>query len=181
MRKSTWETPPDSRYGSDLRPEICRHGMSTNPLGPDKPSCAITVPPPKPDSGSSSRCAEEPLQKPAVFDRSAALDRIDGDEDLLEAVLEVFASDMPEELEALNRALRNDDAAAVALKAHSMKGACLNVGAQALARLAYEIELAATHGRLRDIDSLMPEFERAFEVLQKTISKFRNSEATQKS
>ena len=116
------------------------------------------------------------MSDPAVFDRSAALDRIDGDEELLNEVLEVFACDMPQKVEALNRALKNDDAAAAAFKAHSIKGACLSIGAEVVARLAYEIEAAAKQGRLSDVGSFMPEFERALDTLQSTIGKSWHSE-----
>lgn len=68
----------------------------------------------------------------AIFDRAAFLDRLLGDAD------------------------------AAAGRAHTIKGAAVNVGAMALSATAAEVEKAARAGRRDDVIALLPELVRQF-------------------
>jgi CheY-like chemotaxis protein/HPt (histidine-containing phosphotransfer) domain-containing protein len=105
-----------------------------------------------------------------AFDRRAALDRLDGDEELLREVLDVFFDDTPKQLQILKDAIVRREVDVVVRQSHSLKGACLNVGAQVLGNLALEIEAACKRGRLTEMDSLIQDFERGFEHLRQVTS-----------
>jgi signal transduction histidine kinase/ligand-binding sensor domain-containing protein/DNA-binding response OmpR family regulator len=100
------------------------------------------------------------------YDRQAALDRLDGDEELLRTVLGVFFADTPKQLQVLKQAVGNEDMEVVVRQSHSLKGACLSIGAQFLGDVAFEIECAGKDGRLAEMDSLILDFERGFESLR---------------
>ena len=59
----------------------------------------------------------------AVFARQTALDRFDGEEQLLEEVIELFASDVPHRMAELRTSLEQGDPKRLQIAAHSLKGA----------------------------------------------------------
>lgn len=64
-------------------------------------------------------------------------------EDEFLQITALFADQLPQEIDALHRAIAANDLAAINRKAHSIKGSCANLGAVALAHQARLIEKAA--------------------------------------
>ncbi len=93
-----------SVWGSKLRP----HNTET-----DSGLMIRDEPPSDPSSGS-------------LINRERALDRMGGDEELLDGLIECFIEDTPELLRQLDAALKNEDASEVARAAHSLKGLAAN-------------------------------------------------------
>jgi len=58
-------------------------------------------------------------------------------------ITQLFAEQLPEEMDALQQAIEANDLTAINRKAHSIKGSCANLGAVALAHQAMLIEKAA--------------------------------------
>ena len=82
----------------------------------------------------------------SVFDRQGALERLEGDEALLELVMQGFLEDAPKQLLALEAALDNQDWSLAERKAHTLRGAASNLGAEAFRRAADDLERMALAG-----------------------------------
>lgn len=85
----------------------------------------------------------------AVFNRSLALDRVGGDEDLLREVAQLFLQEYPSLLVQIEEAVARDDAGRVMEAAHTMKGSLATLGAEAGTQIALQLE---TMGRHRTLD-----------------------------
>src|SRR5215208_4672599 len=90
----------------------------------------------------------EELQVP--FDRQSMLERVDGDEEVMELVLGVFLEDAPLSMGALKQAVQNGDAAQVRLTAHALKGAAANISAEELRGAAHDLEMMGASEQLAD-------------------------------
>lgn len=84
-----------------------------------------------------------------------------GDSELAHEILESFLEEAPKQLKALGEALETGDAAAVAARAHTLKGSFSAIGSAALEVLAREIEHAARAGEVQIRQ--LPELEARFE------------------
>jgi two-component system sensor histidine kinase/response regulator len=80
-----------------------------------------------------------PLHELPVFDRAGALDRMGGDEDLLESVLPVFLGNLETAARELGASTGREPLELARLM-HSIKGMASNVGAMALAAAAGEAD-----------------------------------------
>ncbi len=104
-----------------------------------------------------------------IFDKTALLNRVLGDEELVREVIAVFLGDVPNKITALRQALDNQDAPKVRDQAHAVKGAALNASASALSGAALLMEQAGEAADMDKAGSLMPEIEEQFEVLKNTL------------
>lgn len=77
---------------------------------------------------------------PGSFDRTAALARLDGDEELLGEVLEQFILDAPRLLSTIDRAITSGDSHALHEAAHELKGVAGYLGADSLCAAAQQLE-----------------------------------------
>ena len=100
---------------------------------------------------------------PETFNFDVLLGRVGGDEDLCREVLEVFVEDLPEQIEALRKALASEDLEQTARHGHTLKGASANVGAEALCQLSLEIELAGKEADLSRATTACQAIEAEFE------------------
>lgn len=91
-----------------------------------------------------------------VLDIESTLTRLNGDQEFLTALLQVFIDDLPAKLSNLDAAIQADDAKSVSRHAHSLKGACATIGAQQLHHGAFELETAARHEDFSTIHSTFP-------------------------
>jgi HPt (histidine-containing phosphotransfer) domain-containing protein len=112
---------------------------------------------------------DEAIRK-TVFDRSALLDRLGGDEKLFEEVIGIFFEDMPVQLQALSDGLNNKDAETVWKKAHRIKGASANVGAYAVSDVALKIERAGKEEDLERSAGLMENLKREIQAIETALS-----------
>ncbi|MDR3553745.1 MAG: PAS domain S-box protein [Syntrophobacteraceae bacterium] len=118
----------------------------------------------------SGQPPEEGLRpSPSVWNRGAILERLMGDEELTETILEGFLADMPRQIDALRAYLDAGDAAAVQKQAHTIKGAAANVGGEVLRLRAFELEKAAGAGDLQNLKTLQRELDVAFEALKQAM------------
>jgi len=84
----------------------------------------------------------------AVFDRDAALDRVDGNRELLREIIGLFFDEMPGLLSAIQETVTHCDAKALERAAHTLKGAVSNFGAKGAYEAALRLEVI---GRGRDL------------------------------
>lgn len=137
--------------------------------------------PTEPESSNEGRAASE-LPSPHIpqpsslagpappdFDPAVLLERLMGDADLVSIVLQQFLADIPRQIEDLRCCLESGNAAGVALRAHTIKGAAANVTAEPLRVLALELEKAAQAGDLASIQSRLDHLDRVFEHWKQTV------------
>lgn len=85
----------------------------------------------------------------AVFDRNAALDRVEGDADLLREMAAVFLENCEAMLDDLRQAAASRDPRSVERAAHALKGCLANLAADEAWHLAARVEGL---GREKDLD-----------------------------
>jgi signal transduction histidine kinase/CheY-like chemotaxis protein len=86
-------------------------------------------------------------QDEPVFERERLVAIFGERSDAIRKIVEAFVADAPIQLADIRRAVESGDADRVNRAAHKLKGATANVGAPRAARVAGELEQAATNGR----------------------------------
>jgi signal transduction histidine kinase/DNA-binding response OmpR family regulator/HPt (histidine-containing phosphotransfer) domain-containing protein len=114
-----------------------------------------------------------------VFDRAGMMARLMDDEDLASTVVEGFLEAIPGEIESLRRCVIEGDAAGARRRAHSIKGASANVGAEALRAAAFQAEKAGQAGDLHAIMAFMPDLESQFALLKEAMRRMPGSQGTE--
>ena len=109
----------------------------------------------------------------ATFDKDGALDRVDGDSQLLKELIQLCMAQCRSKIPAMEGMLRSGEFASIASSAHILKGSLGNVGGEASLDAAAKLELAARNedeGLVSDLlASLSFEVEEFFEVLEKEL------------
>lgn len=101
-----------------------------------------------------------------IFNRQTLLQRVEGDEELLEEMVTIFLEYTPQQLQEISQALDLGDAPGLQGKAHSVKGAAASISAEAVQQAAGALELA---GRNRDLEQAA----RHFQALTQEFSRFQ--------
>jgi PAS domain S-box-containing protein len=126
--------------------------LRAEPGGPD-PAGRTASPEAAPPAGP------EPAPGPAVLDRDAALEALDGDEALYADISDIFLDEYGRDPAFLARAAGGADLAAITLLAHSLKSASGSLGAWACRDAAAALEQAG-HARDRQgITERLPALE----------------------
>ncbi len=112
---------------------------------------------------------DKPTTDLKLFDRTAFLERINGNVDLMQRVIKVYIEKTPEQLQELKEALRDGDAARIRLLGHAVKGASANIEAPLLKETAYKIECAGKSADLSEVEPLISSFEEIFSRLKATV------------
>jgi two-component system, sensor histidine kinase and response regulator len=124
-----------------------------------------------PQAAESAAATPNPTnEEPAIYDRRTALERVSGEEELLDEVTQLFLSDAPGRLAEIRAALEQGDPQRVQNAAHSLKGAAGYVGAERTSARARRLEEL---GRSRELTSALEEFrelEREIERLIEAIA-----------
>ena len=107
-----------------------------------------------------------------MFDKAGMMERLMDDEDLARTVVEGYLDDMPRQIEALRGYLKAGDAANTERQAHTIKGASVAVGGEALCALAFEMEKAAKAGDLESVTARLPELDSQFALLKEALNNF---------
>jgi HPt (histidine-containing phosphotransfer) domain-containing protein len=90
-----------------------------------------------------------------TWNRSAALQMLGGDEDLLNEMVEIFLSDSPKLLRRLEEALSVGDSSKLELAAHSLKGELQYLGVLEAIDQAQRLEIAGRDGELEGAEILL--------------------------
>ena len=118
-----------------------------------------------------------PLRKPRTggFDPAGLLRRAGDDWSLAREVINMFLDDTPEVLSQMLEAITRKDLKAVERAAHRIKGAAANLEAPDLANIAFEIEQAASEGKISDagvarLQKSMDELKVTLQTLMQSIA-----------
>jgi HPt (histidine-containing phosphotransfer) domain-containing protein len=135
--------------------ELLRLVPGASPLGTE-PQPAPTVAVANGDPGTA-------------LDRSALLDRVEGDMELLGEIIGLFKEDSVRQIAAIRDAIDKKQPDLLRRAAHTLKGTCGNLGAPEAAATALELEeLAAAgdfSGAQQSLRSLEEQIERAGRLL----------------
>jgi signal transduction histidine kinase/ligand-binding sensor domain-containing protein/DNA-binding response OmpR family regulator len=112
---------------------------------------------------------EEIRKLNVVFDRSEVLERLGGDEALLEEISNVFFSDVPGQILRLEKAIDLGDTSLLAHQAHTLKGASGSFGAYKLQAAALAIEEAATVERTSKLRKRLLTIKDEFEKVRQQV------------
>jgi CheY-like chemotaxis protein/HPt (histidine-containing phosphotransfer) domain-containing protein len=120
-----------------------------------------------------SQKIDEPLLMD-IFDREGFLKRLMGDEDLAKTLMDAFLADMPVQIEKLRSDVSNEHPTIAGQQAHKIKGAAAILGGLTMQGIAHKMEIAGKENDQATLILLMPELERQFHLLEKTLMDSRN-------
>jgi PAS domain S-box-containing protein len=111
-----------------------------------------------------------------VFDRKALLERVGGDEVFFNEILMTFLNDAPVQIEMMKEYLKGADLPRLEFQAHSLKGAAMNIGGNALQKAAFEVEFAAKNHELDKVVMLLDKVEKEFGKLKSVVATILGSQ-----
>jgi len=127
-------------HPSDLFAEISRHLSET-------------------ERGNTVKENSEPPNE--QIDRTSLLERVEGDQELLAEMVNLFVEDAPNLLATMREAFDRGDMAVLERSAHSLKGAASNLSAQVTAAAAFRLEKDAKNMDAESVKASLAEVERA--------------------
>lgn len=98
-----------------------------------------------------------------------ALHHVEGDEEFLKEIYEIFLEEIPERIASFQKTLDNNDIDKIVSLAHSLKGVSLTIGADSCHSLAAEIEMAARQNDESKVRGLYPQLEHLLRKIEETI------------
>jgi two-component system sensor histidine kinase/response regulator len=105
-----------------------------------------------------------------AIDLATTLERLDGDRDLFEELVQLFKSECPRVIDEMRSAIAQHDSKSLEHTAHGLKGSSAQVGALAVSQVAMEIEKLARSGNIESsrehFQILQSEIERVFFELE---------------
>jgi HPt (histidine-containing phosphotransfer) domain-containing protein len=107
-----------------------------------------------------------------TIDWRKAREAVGGDGELLRELAEVFLSDATRLMDALKDALIREDAAAVKLSAHALKGSVRIFATARLYDWAWEIEQRADQGHLDPATGKLADLQEHFDLLRQELRAF---------
>lgn len=108
-----------------------------------------------------------------VLDRSALLDRVEGDMELLGDIIGLFKDDSARQIAAIREAIGKKEADLMKRAAHTLKGTCGNLGAPDAAATALELEKLAAVRDFAGAKSKLRSLEAQIEQLAKLLDDLR--------
>jgi len=90
-----------------------------------------------------------------TFDDATLLSRVEGNRDLLRAMVDAFIGEAPQLLREIEGAIKRADSGALFNAAHALKGALATLEAHTAARIAAKLERSGQLGHFADTDYLL--------------------------
>jgi len=103
-----------------------------------------------------------------VFDKDVALKMLEGEEEFLKELAEIFINDAPEHMSEIEEAVNCRNSEALVKSAHKLKGAAANFGKNVTTDTAFKLE---TMGRENNLDGV----EEVYGTLVKDIESLVNA------
>jgi PAS domain S-box-containing protein len=102
----------------------------------------------------------------APMEYEKAIEEFEGDEEFLLEVMEGFFENVTSQIGIIRQAISEGDAEVVRREAHSIKGGAANLTADALSKIAFELENIGTSGVLEKSIETLEKLEQAFSRLE---------------
>lgn len=106
-------------------------------------------------STRSAASDPEASRSQAVFDKTAFLSRLDGDEALAREIVEMFLKEYPKLLENVHRAAQQSNPSLLERAAHSLKGSVGDMSAPQAFEAAHVLEQSARESKLDALDAML--------------------------
>jgi CheY-like chemotaxis protein len=117
-----------------------------------------------------------PMSKPpsAVFNQAVALEQVEGDEELLAELAELFRGDSARLLEEIKQAIAREESQGLERAAHTLKGAAGNFGAQGVVVAAERLEKMGQAGELVEAEAVCAGLEAEVGCLNAALGALRS-------
>jgi HPt (histidine-containing phosphotransfer) domain-containing protein len=102
------------------------------------------------EAGAGAGSAAQAREFENSLDWAGALKKLDGDEELLCELAEIFLDQSPALIAAIEAAITSGDAGELRRAAHTLKGSTHVIGGRALAAAALRLESMGREGRLNE-------------------------------
>jgi len=103
------------------------------------------------------------------WDRAAALDRVEGDEELLQDICRIFLDESPKLMARLQQAVEQGDPEEVSRSAHSLKGESGYLGATNVSQMAKQLETMGRDRELSQATAVLEQLQREMEGLSSAV------------
>ncbi|MBD3170826.1 MAG: PAS domain S-box protein [candidate division Zixibacteria bacterium] len=134
---------------------------------PRKPAPAFDT---APEKQGVEPCPSSSGNSPAI-NINELLDRVDGDIQVFQEVVEVFVDDCHKNLGILEKAIVDNDARSVEEISHAIKGALGNLGAKTAVDLSISLENAGKNNTLQDAEAAFANLKREIDKIIPELSK----------
>ncbi len=94
------------------------------------------------------------MEDEIVFDKDKALNIIGGDEEFLREIVEIFLTDVPQQVSDIKNAVNSRNGEALEKTSHKLKGAVSNFGENATFKTALKLETIGKENMLDDVDKI---------------------------
>jgi len=98
------------------------------------------------NGGRSNRLPQGDTHMTSNMNLAAALDRVEGDRELLDELIHLFAEECPKNMEEIRRACAGRDAHVLERLAHTVKGSAASLCAEEISEAAFALEKQARAG-----------------------------------
>ncbi|HXG47494.1 MAG TPA: response regulator [Methylomirabilota bacterium] len=105
----------------------------------------------------------------AVFDATVALNRVEGDVELLKEVAGLFFQDGPTLMQTIRNAIGRGDAKALERAAHTLKGSVGNFGARTAQEMARQLEQMGRDGDFANAQTLCDQLDHQLVVITRAL------------
>ena len=100
----------------------------------------------------------------SLLDRTAVLERFDGDEDVIRKIAQLFLEEYPNLLQEIRNAIAQNDVEALRHSAHTLKGAASNFSPAAASEV-FKLEQLGKCGTVAGAEAQLAVVERSLEML----------------
>ena len=115
--------------------------------------------------------SEDVVSSLDVFDPDVLRERLDGDEEMINMVLNMFKDESARIIEDIEKALTSGDVEEAGKLGHSLKGSSGNIGAPSLQRISESVEMAGKAGKTGDLEALLAELKEVFSLTVAAVEK----------
>jgi CheY-like chemotaxis protein len=113
---------------------------------------------------------EQSSQGSEVIDYAKLLARVEGDEEFLQEMADLFLERYPIDLADIRSAINRDDPIALNEAAHKLKGAAASLQAEAVSKAAFILEKIGRDGNLAEARAALNVLEREMERLEEALT-----------
>ena len=135
------------------------------------PHMSETVAGPPESDPKAAYAAAAVADCPDIFDRRELLERLGGEEALIEIFVDKFIVGVTDYLSNLGEALLLGDMEAIHFRAHTIAGTAANMGAPAIRSIAARLESLAKAGDRTELMPLYEKLQEAFAIFKTAVSR----------
>lgn len=106
-----------------------------------------------------------------VYNRELALDRVGGDEELLDEIVGLYLDEYPALLTEIQKAVQIGDAPSLYRSAHTLKGSLGTLGAEAAHQRALDLELSGRSAQLAEAPTMLTDLENLLRLLHTELAR----------